>query len=32
MWTSRPVQGDIGIVYVPEAERFMLRADPGRGG
>jgi hypothetical protein len=22
LWASRPVQGDIGLVFVPESERF----------
>ncbi|MFN8635751.1 MAG: alpha-amylase family protein [Chloroflexota bacterium] len=32
MWTSRPVQGDIGIVYLPEAERFTFAQTQGAGG
>jgi beta-galactosidase len=32
MWTSRPVKGDIGIVYVPEAERFTFAQTQGAGG
>ncbi|MCC7368306.1 MAG: beta-galactosidase [Chloroflexi bacterium] len=32
LWESRPVQGDIGIVYVPEAERFTFAQTHGTGG
>jgi beta-galactosidase len=29
LWASRPVQGDIGIVYVPEAETFAFAQQSG---
>jgi beta-galactosidase len=32
LWSSRPVQGDIGIVYVPEAERFTFLQQPAPSG
>jgi beta-galactosidase len=32
LWASRPVKGEIGIVYVPEAERFTFAQTQGAGG
>ncbi|MBV9896449.1 MAG: beta-galactosidase [Chloroflexi bacterium] len=32
LWSSRPVQGDIGIVYVPEAERLTFLQQPAPSG
>jgi beta-galactosidase len=32
LWASRPVRGDIGIVYVPEAETFAFAQQSGTSG
>lgn len=32
MWKSRPIRGDIGIVYIPESERFTFAQVQGSGG